>query len=43
MSDLLNRGGRKVHRWSGFNWRHLLEGGFDTESSSYGSKLAEEL
>ena len=41
--DLLNRGGREFHNWSGYDLIHLGEGGFDIKVSSYDSKPTEEL
>ena len=43
MSSLLDRGGKEPHHRSGFDQRHLNEGGLDTETSSHGLEPAEEL
>ena len=41
--DLLDRGGRELHHWSGVDSKHLSEGGFDSEAPSYGLEHKEEL
>ena len=43
ISGLLDRGGREIRYRSEFGKGHLEKGGLDTETSSHGSELAEEL
>ena len=43
ISSLLDGGGKEPHHKSGFDQRHLSEGGVDTEMTSHGLKPTEEL
>ena len=43
ISDLLDGGGRELHHGSRLDSRHHRESGSDTEMSSHGSELTEEL